>query len=86
MGTAGRRNIIPKVPIILTRCLDTVCSEVESYDILQGFPGGYSLGGVAGSGPGTLLVSNIREKYPDRMLVARYVMPSPKVSDVVLEP
>merc|ERR1719469_848607 len=35
---------------------------------------------------GTLLISKIREEYPDRMMVTFSVMPSPKVSDTVVEP
>jgi tubulin beta len=35
---------------------------------------------------GTLLISKIREEYPDRMMCTFSVMPSPKVSDTVVEP
>ena len=35
---------------------------------------------------GTLLISKIREEYPDRMMVSFSVMPSPKVADTVVEP
>src|SRR5664279_3729401 len=35
---------------------------------------------------GTLLISKIREEYPDRMMMTFSVMPSPKVSDTVVEP
>jgi len=44
------------------------------------------LGGGTGSGLGTLLISKIREEYPDRMMCTFSVMPSPKVSDTVVEP
>ncbi|PPD96698.1 hypothetical protein GOBAR_DD06272 [Gossypium barbadense] len=40
----------------------------------------------AGSGMGTLLISKIREEYPDRMMLTFSVFPSPKVSDTVVEP
>merc|ERR1712217_1012708 len=46
----------------------------------------HSLGGGTGSGMGTLLVSKIREEYPDRMMCTFSVVPSPKVSDTVVEP
>ncbi len=39
-----------------------------------------------GSGMGTLLISKIREEYPDRMMLTVSVVPSPKVSDTVVEP
>merc|ERR1712051_1090015 len=35
---------------------------------------------------GTLLISKIREEYPDRMTCTFSVFPSPKVSDTVVEP
>ena len=35
---------------------------------------------------GTLLISKIREEYPDRIMNAYSVVPSPKVSDTVVEP
>ncbi|EGV98212.1 Tubulin beta-2 chain [Cricetulus griseus] len=45
-----------------------------------------ALGGGTGSGMGTLLISKIREEYPDRIMNTFSVMPSPKVSDTVVEP
>merc|ERR1719276_50506 len=42
--------------------------------------------GQTGSGMGTLLISKIREEYPDRQMCTFSVMPSPKVSDTVVEP
>ncbi|EHB09716.1 Tubulin beta-7 chain [Heterocephalus glaber] len=38
------------------------------------------------SGMGTLLISKIREEYPDRITNTFSVVPSPKVSDTVVEP
>jgi tubulin beta len=35
---------------------------------------------------GTLLISKIREEFPDRMMCTFSVVPSPKVSDTVVEP
>jgi tubulin beta len=51
-----------------------------------GFQFCHSLGGGAGSGMGTLLISNIREEYPDRMMLTFSVFLSPKVSNTVVEP
>ena len=36
-----------------------------------GFQVAHSLGGGTGSGMGTLLISKIREEYPDRMMLVR---------------
>ena len=46
----------------------------------------HSLGGGTGSGMGTLLISKIREEFPDRIMNSYSVVPSPKVSDTVVEP
>ena len=35
---------------------------------------------------GTLMISKIREEYPDRIMNTFSVVPSPKVSDTVVEP
>lgn len=46
----------------------------------------HSLGGGTGSGMGTLCLAKLREEYPDRIFSAYSVVPSPKVSDTVVEP
>merc|ERR1740137_402971 len=66
--------------------LDVVRKESEGCDCLQGFQMTHSLGGGTGSGMGTLLISKVREEYPDRMMCTFSVFPSPKVSDTVVEP
>ena len=53
--------------------------------ITSGFQITHSLGGGTGAGMGTLLISKIREEYPDRMMATYSVVPSPKVSDTVVE-
>lgn len=59
--------------------LDSVRKESEGCDCLQGFQMTHSLGGGTGSGMGTLLISKIREEYPDRIMNTFSVVPSPKV-------
>ena len=66
--------------------MDVVRKEAESCDMLQGFQITHSMGGGTGSGMGTLLVSKIREEFPDRIMSTYSVVPSPKVSDTVVEP
>ncbi|CEP07068.1 hypothetical protein [Parasitella parasitica] len=66
--------------------MDVVRKEAENTDCLQGFQLAHSLGGGTGSGLGSLLLSKIREEYPDRILSTYSVLPSPKVSDTVVEP
>merc|ERR1711916_39180 len=71
---------------LIDSVLDVVRKEAESCDCLQGFQITHSLGGGTGSGMGTLLISKIREEYPDRIMMTFSVFPSPKVSDTVVEP
>ncbi|XP_008840438.1 tubulin beta-1 chain isoform X2 [Nannospalax galili] len=71
---------------LIENVMDVVRRESESCDCLQGFQTVHSLGGGTGSGMGTLLMNKIREEYPDRILNSFSVMPSPKVSDTVVEP
>ncbi|XP_045456309.1 tubulin beta chain-like [Melitaea cinxia] len=66
--------------------MDVVRKEAEPCDCLQGFQLTHSLGGGTGSGLGTLLLSKLREEYPDRIINTFSVTPSPKVSDTVVEP
>lgn len=60
--------------------------EAEGCDCLQGFQLTHSLGGGTGSGMGTLLISKIREEYPDRIMNTYSVVPSPKVCIHLFKP
>merc|ERR1712178_160114 len=71
---------------LIDSVLDVVRKDAESCDCLQGFQLCHSLGGGTGAGMGTLLISKIREEYPDRVMLTFSVVPSPKVSDTVVEP
>uniref|UniRef100_A0A183BTA7 Tubulin beta chain n=1 Tax=Globodera pallida TaxID=36090 RepID=A0A183BTA7_GLOPA len=53
---------------LVDNVLDVVRKEAENCDCLQGFQMTHSLGGGTGSGMGTLLISKIREEYPDRIM------------------
>jgi tubulin beta len=71
---------------LVDQVMDVVRKEAEGCECIQGFQLSHSLGGGTGSGLGTLLVSKIKEEYPDRMLCTFSVLPSPKTSDTVVEP
>ncbi|KAI1871927.1 hypothetical protein JX265_005913 [Neoarthrinium moseri] len=71
---------------LVDQVLDVVRREAENTDCIQGFQITHSLGGGTGAGMGTLLLAKIREEYPDRMMATFSVVPSPKVSDTVVEP
>ncbi|GAA6004198.1 tubulin beta chain [Rhodotorula paludigena] len=71
---------------LVDQILDQLRHETEACDNLQGFQLVHSLGGGTGSGLGTLLLGKLREEYPDRMLATYSILPSPKVSETVVEP
>jgi len=71
---------------LVDQVLEAVRREVEASDSMQGFQLCHSLGGGTGSGLGTLILTKLREEYPDRMLSTFSVLPSQKVSDTVVEP
>ncbi|RVX01894.1 Tubulin beta-1 chain [Vitis vinifera] len=62
---------------------ESMCTTTRR--VVGGFQVCHSLGGGTGSGMGTLLISKIREEYPDRMMLTFSVFPSPKASDTVVE-
>merc|ERR1712110_216402 len=71
---------------LIDAVMDATRKVSEDCDQLQGFQVCQSIGGGTGSGMGTLLISKVREEYPDRIMATYSVFPSPKVSDVVVEP
>ncbi|UZJ53345.1 hypothetical protein CBS101457_002665 [Exobasidium rhododendri] len=71
---------------LMDSIMDVARKEAEKADMLQGFQLLHSLGGGTGSGLGTNLLTKLREEFPDRMLATWSVLPSPKVSDTVVEP
>ncbi|KAF5362687.1 hypothetical protein D9757_014041 [Collybiopsis confluens] len=71
---------------LIDSLLETIRKQTESCEILQGFQLIHSLGGGTGAGMRSLLLSKLREEYPDRMLATFPILPSPKVSETVVEP
>uniref|UniRef100_A0A3P9HUZ0 Tubulin beta chain n=1 Tax=Oryzias latipes TaxID=8090 RepID=A0A3P9HUZ0_ORYLA len=71
---------------LVEQVVDRVRHESEGCDCLQGFQLVHSLGGGTGSGMGTLIINKIKEEFPDRIMNTFSIMPSPKVSDTVVEP
>jgi len=71
---------------LIDSVMDVVRKEAEACDNLQGFLLIHSLGGGTGSGMGTLILRKLREEYPDRMIATVSVIPSPKVTNIVVAP
>ncbi|SCZ89647.1 BZ3500_MvSof-1268-A1-R1_Chr9g10519 [Microbotryum saponariae] len=71
---------------LVDQITDELRRQAETTDLLQGFQLVHSIGGGSGSGLGCLIASKMREEYPDRILATYSVLPSPKVSETVVEP
>lgn len=66
--------------------MDAIRKEAENAESLLGFQITHSLGGGTGSGLGSLLISKLREQYPDKVMTTFSVVPSTRVSDAAVEP
>lgn len=71
---------------LMDAVLDVTRRQVENCDCLQGFQIVHSIGGGTGSGMGSLLMNRLRDEYCDRLINTFSVIPSPKVSETVVEP
>lgn len=91
MGSAGAGNNWAKGHYtegaeLIEEVLDVTRKELEECDSPQGFQLFHTLGGGTGSGMGTLMLMKLKDLYPDRIMSSVSVFPSPKVSDIVVEP
>ncbi len=59
--------------------LPALALDPHNHQPLPGFQLTHSMGGGTGAGMGTLLISKIREEYPDRVMSTYSIIPSPKV-------
>ncbi|KAI6039843.1 beta-tubulin 2 [Pisolithus marmoratus] len=69
---------------LIDSVLDIVRRQSETCEALQGFQIIHSLGGGTGAGLGSLLLSKLREEYPDRMLQTFSILPSPNPYNALL--
>ena len=65
---------------------EVVRREAEQCDLLQGFQLSHALGGGSGSGLGSLLLEDMRDQYPARIVNTFSVLPSASVSAGLVEP
>ncbi|KAE8165696.1 Tubulin/FtsZ, GTPase domain-containing protein [Aspergillus tamarii] len=70
---------------LIEESIDIVRRESEACECLQGFQIIHSLGGGTGGGMGALLISRLRDEFPDRVIATFSVFP-PQVPNVVVEP
>ncbi|KAG6372263.1 beta-tubulin [Boletus reticuloceps] len=69
---------------LIDSILEIVRRQTEACEALQGFQIIHSLGGGTGAGLGSLLLSKLREEYPDRMLQTFSILPSPNPYNALL--
>ncbi|KAF0987866.1 hypothetical protein HZS_5184 [Henneguya salminicola] len=79
-------NYISEGAELIDEILDRIRKETEECESLQGFQVAHSCGGGTGSGLGSRIISSLSEDYSDKIVSTFTVFPSPKVSDVVVEP
>jgi tubulin beta len=85
-GNNWAKNHYTEGAELVDSVLDKLRKEAEACDFPLGFQLIHSLGGGTGSGMGTLLISKMRDEYPDRLMSTYSIVPSSKVSDMVVEP
>ncbi|KAE8309993.1 Tubulin/FtsZ, GTPase domain-containing protein [Aspergillus transmontanensis] len=70
---------------LIDEAMDMVRREAEECEYLQGFQIIHSVGWGTGGGMGSLLISRLRDEFPDRVITTFSVFP-PRVPDVVVQP
>ena len=65
---------------------EVVRREAEQCDLLQGFQLSHALGGGSGSGLGSLLLQDMRDQYPGRIVNTTSLLPATSVSSSLVEP
>lgn len=73
-------------PGLMDKSLDVTRKYVEACDSIQGFQIAHAIGGGTGAGLGSLLIRKLKEEYKSSIINTFSVVPSPKVSEVVVEP
>jgi len=71
---------------ILEQVLETIRNEIEICDYTQGIQITHAIGGGTGSGLTSLIIQELSKQFADKILCPFTVFPSPKISDVVVEP
>lgn len=66
--------------------MEQLKKEVDKCDSLQGFIMTHAVGGGSGGGLGCLIMEKIKEEYPKKILWSYSILPSPLLSDAVVEP
>ncbi|WP_176159439.1 tubulin beta chain [Prosthecobacter debontii] len=71
---------------VLPEAMARLDYEISKCDHVGGIIVLHAIGGGSGSGFGSLLIEEIKEKYPEHPILSCAILPSPQVSSVVTEP
>ena len=69
---------------MLPDLLEIIRKVSEECDLVHGFQFLHSISGGAGGGLGSLVMDNIREDYPDRIIKSYSIFPALSMSQVVV--
>jgi tubulin beta len=73
-------------PGLCEMVMESIRKETEKCESLCGFQIMHSTGGGCGAGTGTLVASNLREEYPDKLIQSFSVFDKNRTSEMPLEP
>jgi len=71
---------------IIDNIMEQVRKEVAKAESLQGFIMTHAVGGGSGGGLGALIMERLKEEFPKKILWSYSILPSPLLSDAVVEP
>ncbi|MHA1583641.1 MAG: tubulin beta chain [Promethearchaeota archaeon] len=71
---------------IVDQVMAQIRKEVEKTESLQGFIMTHAIGGGTGGGLASLIMEHIKEEFPKKILWTFSILPSPLLSDAVVEP
>lgn len=84
-GNNFAKGFITEGVELVESTVEIIRKQVERCERLQGFQMAHSVGGGTGSGAGCLLLNNLRDEYPQRIINTFTIIPSEKVSENVTE-
>ncbi|KAK8838894.1 hypothetical protein M9Y10_032936 [Tritrichomonas musculus] len=69
-----------------TKIFEYIRKEVEACNSLQGFQICHSMAGGTGSGLSSYIINQIKDEYPDRVIMSHSIFPSFLIDDFVCQP
>ena len=85
-GTGGNwaKGYLTEGADLIDYALDSIRKEAEEWDLLYGFQFVNSLEGGTGSGMGSLILSHLKDEYPDKIILSFPIFSSQKASYTII--